>query len=91
MKKRCVQLIIMGRVQGVGYRFAAQQVAKQYQLQGWVKNQPNGDVEIIAEGEQQQIDQFTDWAKNGPKYADVHRVAIKHLTESGEFTQFNIR
>jgi len=56
-----------------------------------VKNQPNGDVEIIAEGEQQQIDQFIDWAKNGPKYADVHRVAIKHFTASGEFTQFNIR
>jgi acylphosphatase len=91
MEKTCVQIIISGKVQGVGYRYSAQQAADEYQLTGWVQNKINGDVEIIAEGEQHQLDQFISWTKQGPKFADVKQVVINKLTANNTFTQFRVR
>ena len=91
MEKACVQIVISGKVQGVGYRYTAQQIADEYQLTGWVQNKINGDVEIIAEGSQHQLDQFISWTKQGPKFADVKQVVINKLTTNNKFTQFSIR
>ena len=91
MEKACVQLIITGTVKGVGYRYSAQQAADEYQLTGWVQNKINGDVEIIAEGKQQHLDQFIRWTKQGPRFANVKQVVIKNLTANNTFTQFSIR
>lgn len=86
-----VQLIITGKVQGVGYRISARREAERLNISGWVKNKPNGHVEIMAEGHQTQLDQFIKWAQTGPQYADVHDVVIKKLIADNEFKQFNIR
>jgi len=86
-----IQLIISGKVQGVAYRFSAKREADQLSLTGWVQNRANGDVEIMAEGHQTQLNQFIKWAQTGPKFADVHGIVIKNLKASNEFKQFNIR
>jgi acylphosphatase len=91
MTKACVQLIVSGKVQGVGFRFSTQQAANTYHIQGWVKNLPDGNVAIRAQGEQAQLSQFIDWAKHGSQFANVHDVAITKLVTQNELTQFSIR
>jgi len=75
----CVHYIIGGYVQGVWYRSATQQEAKKLKLTGWVKNVENGNVEVLACGEQQQIIQFEKWLKQGPTLARVKSVTSKKL------------
>jgi acylphosphatase len=53
-----VHVLFLGRVQGVGFRYTVQRLAHQLGLSGWVRNQPNGDVELVAEGEKDVIDQL---------------------------------
>ncbi len=51
---KTVQIIVSGKVQGVCYRASAQKIARQLQIDGWVKNLPDGRVEIRAQGDAQQ-------------------------------------
>ncbi len=79
MPKVCIHYIVSGWVQGVWYRSAAQQEAKKLKLTGWVKNTDNGNVEVLACGEQQQITQFEKWLWQGPKLARIKSVISKKL------------
>ena len=56
--KVCKRALYEGRVQGVGFRFTAVEVAAGYTVAGWVRNLPTGEVEIIAEGVADQVDGF---------------------------------
>ena len=56
--------IFKGHVQGVGFRFTAQRLATNLGVCGWVKNLPNGDVEIVAEAEQPAVDVFLEKIRN---------------------------
>jgi acylphosphatase len=49
-----------GRVQGVGFRYTAQELAARYPVAGWVRNLANGDVELVAEGPSEALDSFLD-------------------------------
>jgi len=91
MKRVRIQLNVTGKVQGVGYRISAKQQADHLSLTGWVQNQSNGTVEILAEGSQAQLDQFIKWAQSGPRFADVEQVTLKNLTTDTEYDDFSIR
>ena len=54
----CKQVRYTGRVQGVGFRYTAQHVAKGSAVAGYVRNLPSGDVELVAEGEAEEVDAF---------------------------------
>jgi acylphosphatase len=54
----CKRAVYEGRVQGVGFRFTAVELAAGYTVAGWVRNLPTGEVEIIAEGAADQVDGF---------------------------------
>jgi acylphosphatase len=54
----CKRVYYSGRVQGVGFRYTAQRLASGYAVAGYVRNLPNGDVELLAEGEADQVDAF---------------------------------
>jgi acylphosphatase len=56
MKQLARHIIFKGRVQGVGFRFTAYNVAKRYDLTGMVRNLPDGSVEMIAQGQPSEID-----------------------------------
>jgi acylphosphatase len=83
-------LIIEGRVQGVFFRGSAQQEAVRLGLKGWVRNCPDGSVEIVAEGVKENIEGLISWCRHGPPGARVRNVQLKWLTFRGEFESFRI-
>ncbi|HEY6299483.1 MAG TPA: acylphosphatase [Candidatus Binatus sp.] len=86
-----LHLVISGRVQGVGFRFSAYDEAKDLALAGWVRNLPNGDVEIVAEGSRENLQMLAAWAHLGPPSAHITEVREDWLDPTGEFTEFRIR
>jgi acylphosphatase len=85
-----VQLFVRGRVQGVFFRASAQREAKRLGLTGWVRNRSDGSVEILAEGEEDQIKELIAWANRGPSAARVERVDVRWRSFSGDFFDFRI-
>ena len=55
MGQKRIHLVVRGRVQGVYFRATAQREARQHGLSGWIKNRPDGAVEIVAEGEEDEV------------------------------------
>jgi acylphosphatase len=86
-----LHLVINGRVQGVGFRFSAHDEAKELALAGYVRNLPNGDVEIVAEGSRTNLQMLAAWAHLGPPSAHVTDVREEWSDFTGEFTDFRIR
>lgn len=91
MKLERADILISGLVQGVGYRFFAERVAKRYGLKGFCRNLPNGMVEVIVEGEYGLISDYIKELERGPISARVSSVNVKWLDYSGEFGDFDIR
>ncbi|NOT84764.1 MAG: acylphosphatase [Methylococcaceae bacterium] len=73
---KTVQIIVSGRVQGVCYRASTQKIAKAHNIQGWVKNLPDGCVEIRACAEAQQLEHLISWCHAGPIFARVDGVTV---------------
>jgi acylphosphatase len=86
-----LRLVVRGRVQGVGFRFSAYDEAKQLGLAGWVRNLPNGEVEIVAEGSRENLQMLAAWAHLGPPSAHVTDVREEWSDFTGEFNDFRIR
>jgi acylphosphatase len=85
-----VQLQVRGRVQGVFFRASTQREARRLGLSGWVKNRPDGSVEILAEGEELSIRELHGWAQKGPSAARVDKVETRWRGFTGEFSDFRI-
>ena len=84
---KTVKAIVKGRVQGVWYRGSTQEQAQRIGLSGYVKNLPNGDVEFVATGSEQQLQQLIEWAWQGPRLAEVNEIITTEMNhiESGTF------
>ncbi|MGB9667756.1 MAG: acylphosphatase [Thermosulfidibacteraceae bacterium] len=91
MSKKRVHLLISGKVQGVYYRANACEVAKRLGITGWVRNLPDGRVEVVAEGEEDVLKNFIAWCWEGPPLARVENVEEKWEPYKGEFVTFSIR
>lgn len=76
-----VKLKIYGRVQGVFYRQSTRAKAQELGLSGWVRNLPDGTVEAQAFGEQEVVNEFVDWCRNGPPHASVERIEVEELSD----------
>jgi len=81
MKSIAIQ--IQGRVQGVGFRYNAKQVAIANNISGIVKNMRDGSVYIEASGSDEEIEQFVNWCHNGPKWAYVEKVDVSEINNKG--------
>jgi acylphosphatase len=90
MALKQLQLIVRGRVQGVYFRASTQREAKRLGLGGWVRNRPDGAVEVLAEGEEAAIRELYGWAQKGPGAARVERVDTRWRSFTGEFADFRI-
>ena len=77
------RLIVRGRVQGVGYRAACCTRATDLGLSGWVRNRPDGSVEIEAEGSPQELTELRIWCEKGPALAAVNSVASTQVAATG--------
>lgn len=87
-----VHLIIFGNVQGVGYRYFAEKVSRQLNIKGYVKNLPDGNVEAVLVGSDEQILSAISKLKLGPSSGYVSDVKITYTTDSvQDFNGFSIR
>jgi acylphosphatase len=86
-----IHLLIGGRVQGVGFRFAAWDEAAALGLRGWVRNLGGGEVEIVAEGRKDSLRVLAAWANQGPRAARVSRVHEEWEAYRAEFNDFRVR
>ncbi|HUS02645.1 MAG TPA: acylphosphatase [Chitinophagaceae bacterium] len=84
-----IHLLIKGEVQGVFYRATAKKMAEKLNITGWIKNTKAGDVEAMATGEQQDLDEFINWCKKGPEKAEVEDVIITQEKETS-FNDFEV-
>ena len=91
MPVKSVYLIVGGRVQGVGYRYFVVHKAHELNIFGWVRNTPDGNVEIEAEGESKNLEIFLDCMKIGPARAIVRSFSVSEITPVRNFTSFTIR
>jgi acylphosphatase len=69
--------LISGRVQGVGFRFFTEAAATREGLQGWVRNLPDGRVDITVEGESDAVERFERDVRHGPPAARVTDVDVE--------------
>jgi acylphosphatase len=83
-------LRIQGRVQGVGYRYAAQRQAMRLGLRGRVRNLDDGSVELVVEGDEANVERLIAWCRVGPPAASVERVDVTRAPATGEFGGFEV-
>jgi len=86
-----LHLKISGQVQGVSFRFYAQQEAQELNLTGFIRNLNDSSVEIVAEGEEENLKKFLAWSKKGPELANIERVEFNWDKATGEFSNFEIK
>ena len=87
----CRHLLIYGNVQGVGFRAATARQAKTLALNGWVRNLPDGRVEILAQGDDSSLQALQDWTEQGPRFATVEKVMAQPVAVNADLTSFEIR
>ncbi len=86
-----VNLLILGDVTGVGFRYWTLRRAQLLELTGWVRNVSKGKVEIVVEGEKESLEEFIKRCHHGPDVAWVEKVKVKWEDATEEFTGFEIR
>jgi acylphosphatase len=90
MMLRAVTVRVTGRVQGVSFRWYAQQEARQRGVHGWVSNEADGSVAGHFEGDEEAVSAMVEWCRHGPSYAAVRDVAVTDARPTGADT-FDIR
>lgn len=88
--EKAFRVLITGRVQGVGYRYFAQREAVRAGIHGYVKNLPDGRVEVLAEGEESNLNKFVHTLRTGPGFGYVTDVDIVPLDFENRYTSFDI-
>jgi len=91
MAKKKLFFKIFGRVQGVGFRYSAREMAKNLGLLGWMKNAGDKTVEGEIEGEEKSLEEFLEWAKKGPRWSRVEKVEAQWEEFKDEFRDFKIK
>ena len=81
----------MGRVQGVYFRASTMEQALQMGIFGWVMNCFDGSVEVLAEGDREQLEKLISWCRKGPPGAKVTEVLTQWETPKQEFQSFFVK
>lgn len=77
-------VVVTGRVQGVFFRAEARDRASSLGLAGWVRNNADGSVEAVFEGERDRVESMVDWCRRGPPHAHVEDVQVAWEDPRGE-------
>jgi acylphosphatase len=85
------RVLIRGRVQMVGFRMFAEMRAQRHGANGYARNLPTGEVEVVAEGDRQLLEEFLAELRRGPRGARVDDILVSWETFRGEFTEFSVR
>jgi acylphosphatase len=84
-------VIIRGRVQGVFFRTTLQDKAYELGVNGWVRNNYDGSVEAVFEGEMEKVQAITSWCYRGPRGATVTEVEVRNEEYTGSYSSFSIK
>jgi len=85
-----IKILVTGRVQGVLFRAYTNRIANSLNIKGYVKNLFSGDVEIVAKGEEEIMEQFLKKIKIGPPAARVDSIQTKEISEPIDYETFQI-
>jgi len=86
-----VHIWVKGRVQGVGFRAHVEYHALQIDVLGWVRNIGWDTVETVAEGTREQIDQFIEMVKTGPRASRVDEARVEYEPTTGHLSGFTVK
>jgi acylphosphatase len=81
---------VSGRVQGVFFRASTEQQAQRLGISGWVRNLRDGRVEVLACGDEQQLETFVKWLEIGPEYAKVTKIEVKTINSPDDLHGFRV-
>ena len=90
MSKKQAKYIVHGLVQGVGYRYFVFRQAASLNLTGYAKNLWDGTVEVVAEGDEKNLETLFEYLKTGPSRSVVSKVEKEYKEFSGKFDHFEI-
>jgi acylphosphatase len=86
-----LQVFYEGHVQGVGFRFTVRYIAKGFDVTGWVRNLPDGRVELQVTGEEDEVRAFLDQVAQGELHSLIRKQTENHLNEPVAARGFEIR
>lgn len=89
--RKAYEIICKGKVQGVFFRASSKEQADKLDIIGWVKNTPNGEVHMYAEGEEGAMQEFINWCHKGPIYANVTEVIAEETYMEENISGFEIQ
>lgn len=90
MVKKAVKIVVKGTVQGVFFRRFCEDKARDFKIKGFVRNLDSGDVEIVAEGEGENLERFVRQIQQGPPHAQIRNVNVEERKWSGDFEDFRV-
>ena len=90
MAQKRIHVVYSGHVQGVGFRYTAQDIAMSLGLKGWVKNLSDGRVEIVAEGDEKDLKEFLDKISKGQMGRYIKDADVSWEKPAGESDSFDI-
>ena len=82
------RFLVSGRVQGVGFRYFTQDIARREGLTGLVRNLPDGRVEVIAEGDDTAVDRLEAALRQGPPRSRIDRIEVDALAPTTGYVGF---
>jgi acylphosphatase len=86
-----VHAVVQGLVQGVNFRWYTQRRAAELGISGFVRNLPDGSVEVVGEGNRSSLDSLLDYLRVGPSSAIVESVDTQWSSPTGEFVRFQVK
>ncbi|MFH1904813.1 MAG: acylphosphatase [bacterium] len=86
-----LHVFFSGTVQGVGFRFITRRIAQQYEVTGFVKNLPNGDVEVLSEGDREVVESFINAIYSSSLCDYIRSTEKEWQPATGEYKEFEIR
>ena len=89
--KKGMQVFFSGHVQGVGFRYTAEHVARHFEITGFVRNLDDGRVELFAEGEENVLRDFLRAVRESPMKHHIREVEIKWLEARGQYNSFGTK
>jgi acylphosphatase len=89
--KARAHVLVSGRVQGVFFRSQTKHNADRHNVNGWVRNLPDGRVEAVFEGEKEAVEALIEFCKHGPSGARVTNVDLMWEPYTGEFDKFRMK
>ncbi|MAH47549.1 acylphosphatase [Candidatus Pacearchaeota archaeon] len=88
--KKAAKIVVSGTVQGVFFRGFIKKKAEGLGLTGFVRNLEDGNVEVVVEGERENINKLVDFCKKGPEHSIISGLKTEEIKWSGDFKEFKI-